>query len=71
MHPCEGVLAAEVLRKERIGVNINNEGLKCQGGRGKGEKASIQVEDVSVERVRVGTACSCTWGDNNSVQHIF
>lgn len=26
---CVSVQAGEVLREERIGVNINNEGLKC------------------------------------------
>lgn len=33
-----GVQAGGVLREERIGVKINNEGLKCQRKRVKGER---------------------------------
>lgn len=73
---CVGVQAGEVLREERAGVNINNEELKCHRKRVKGERGD-RVDEytggvyVCVERAGVGTACSCTWGDNKSVQHIF
>lgn len=66
-----GVRAGEVLRKERIGVNINNEGLKCQRRRVKRGKGDEIDEYTGGVCVGVGTTCSCTGGDNNSVQHVF
>lgn len=48
---CVGVQAGELLREERIGVNINNEGLTCQRKRVKGEKGDGIDEDV----------CVCVW----------
>lgn len=50
---CVGVQAGDVLREERIGVNINNEGLKCQRKRVKGEKGDGIDEDVCVWRKKV------------------
>lgn len=45
------------------------ESKKCQRKRVKREQGHGIVDHVCVEKE--GTACSCTWGDNNSVQHLF
>lgn len=45
---CVCVLAGGVLMEERIGVKMNNEGLKCQRRRGKGEKGGVYRWSVCV-----------------------
>ena len=52
-----GVQAGEVLREERIGVNINNEGLKCRSRRVKGGEG-----DGLDENTGGGCVCVCVGG---------
>lgn len=52
MYARVGVQAGGVLREERIGVKINNEGLKCQRKRVEGEKR---------DRVDEYTGGICVW----------
>lgn len=54
---------------EKVGVNINNEELKCQR-RSEGCEISRTVCARVCGGGVGGTFSSCTWGDNNSVQHL-
>lgn len=64
MCACVCVGSRSSVGDEKVGVNINNEELKCQ----RRSEGCEMGRTVCV--CGGGTFSSCTWGDNNSVQHL-